>query len=369
MPNRKPNGYWNNKQNCEEMCKKCSGMKDLKKKSYACYLSIKKHKWVNDFFKITARPMGYWNNKNNCKKECIKYKTAYELQRNCYGCYCGIKRNGWLYEFYPLKDGTKPMGYWKDKKSVIKEGLKYKNKTDFKNNSGGAYNSAIRNGWMSEIETNFVKKAKYHDKNEKIHYVYVYKFPEFKTCYVGRTLDLHKRDLSHRRGRKHKNGTITYDSVYEFANKNKLSIPLPIILYKNLTAEESLIKEDEMVKKYSNDGWSLLNKAKTGRLSGSLGSFKKWDYEACKKFCKKYQFKSEIMKANSECYEICRKNGWFDGFGIKNKNKQWINKETCLNEAKKYKNKSEFIINSIGAYSSIKKHGWIDELNKIFKKD
>ena len=272
------------------------------------------------------KPINFWNKKENCLNEAKKYKTIYALQRSNYSCYAGLKRNGWIYDAYPLKNGVKPMNYWKDKERVIEAAKQCSTKMEFKRKFGGAFCAAIRYGWEDEIFDGFSKTIKYIDLNSKIHCVYVYEIPEKKACYVGRTVNLHNRDLNHRRGRKHHNGTVTYDALYTFCNENGISIPEPIIKEKDLNGEESLIKEDYWVKQYKDSGWLVLNKGKTGKLSGSLGATKKWDYNTCKEFCKNYTFKTELKKANYSCYFTCLKNGWFEEFGIKNKYKYGKNR-------------------------------------------
>lgn len=265
------------------------------------------------------KPMNFWNNKENCFEEAKKYKTIYELERNCYGCYKGLKRNNWLYEAYPILDGRKPMNFWRSKEEVIKASNECTSKMEFKRKYGGAFNSAIKNGWMDEIEKHFHKPKVYAEYDEKRHVVYVYEIENMKTCYVGRTVNLHKRDLGHRRKINHKDGTVSFDALYKFCDDNKIDIPAPIIKEENLNAIESLEKEDFWVKKYKDDGWNVLNKSKTGVNSGSLGGVIKWDYDKCKNACKNFKYKNEVKKFNYSCYVMCLKNKWFDEFGIINK--------------------------------------------------
>ena len=318
-------------------------------------------------------PNGYWNNKENCFREAKKYKTTYELQRYNYGCYMGLKRNNWVNEAFPTTSGVKPMNYWNDKERVIEAAAQCSTKMEFKRKFGDAFNAAIRYGWENEAFSGFTKTINYIDLNEKVHCVYVYEILEFNTCYVGRTLNLHKRDLSHRRGRKHKDGSITYDSLFLFCKDKNVSIPKPILKEEFLNGEESLIKEDYWVKRYKENGWNVLNRAKTGRLSGSLGAIKKWNYEECKEFSKKYNYKSELKKANYSCYATCLKNGWFEEFGIKDKkshpNGNWNIKQNCMEEAMKYDSKSKFIKEAMGAYRGAKRHGWLDEVYAIIERN
>ena len=376
-------GYWNDLNNCIEECKKHNSLSRLKKDCHGCYISIKRNHWENEVkFRgkesrkpriENQKPMGYWNVKENCFEEAKKYNTAYDLQRDNYGCYMGLKRNGWVYEAFPQKEGVKPMNYWNDKERVLEAAKQCKTKMEFKRRFGGAFNAAFRYGWIDEACEYFSKTIKYIDLNAKIHCVYVYEISDFKTCYVGRTTNLHNRDLSHRRGRKHHDGSITYDGLYTFCKSKEIEIPKPIIKEEELNGEESLIKEDYWTNWYRENGWNVLNIAKTGRLSDSLGAIKKWDYNSCKEFCKDYTYKSELKKANYTCYTTCLKNGWFEEFGILDKknipNGYWNIKENCIKEAKKYSSKSRFIIHSMGAYRGALRNGWLDEISEIIKQN
>ena len=372
----KPLGWWNDKNHCIEECKKHNSLTRLKNDCHGCYCSIKKHHWEDDMIfrdkryekpkQVDQVPCGYWNNKDNCFNEAKYYSTVYELQRYNYGCYLGLKRNGWLYEAFPMKEGMKPMNYWNDKERVLEAAKQCQTKMEFKKRFGGAFNAAFRYGWDNEVFSGFTKTIKYADLSKKIHCVYAYEIEELKTCYVGRTSNLHNRDLCHRRGRKHHDGSVTYDVLYVFCKDKGIEIPTPIIREEKLNGEESLIREDYWVNWYKNNGWNVLNKAKTGRLSGSLGAIKKWDYESCKEFCKDYIYKTELKKANYMCYATCLKNGWFEEFEIYDKNKIpksfWDIEEHCLKESKKYPSEIRFRMHAYDAYESARKHGWLDKL-------
>lgn len=206
---------------------------------------------------------------------------------------------------------------------------------------------------------------KYRNSDLPIHVVYVYLMDEFNTCYVGRTKNLHNRDLAHRRGRKHSDGKITYDSLYQFCIDNNLSIPAPVIKEENLTGIESLEREDYWVSYYRNNGWNVLNKAKTGINHGSLGRTVIWTYETCKEECKKYHTRTELKNESYGCYEVCLENGWLDEFGVgfaKHPDGFWNIKKNVIDEASKYKTISDFIISSGGAYNAAKKNNWLDDL-------
>ena len=209
------------------------------------------------------------------------------------------------------------------------------------------------------------KTEKYRKFDEPIHCVYIYLIGEYMSCYIGRTKELNERDLSHRRGRKHQDGSVTYDGLYQFCKEHNIEIPKPIIIENNITGIKSLELEDYWVNQYKSLGWNVLNKAKTGIKSGSLGHVKIWDYESCKEECKKYRTRAELKENSFGCYEVCLTMGWLDEFineWGKHKNGYWSIKENVLEECKKYANISDFAHKSNGAYKSAKKNGWLDEL-------
>lgn len=99
-------GYWNSLEHCIEESKKYSTITELKDKSNGCYASLLKHHWETlcfpDFKK--RKPNGYWDIKENCFEEAKKYRNISEFQRNCYGAYKCAKKNGWKEEIDDLYD-------------------------------------------------------------------------------------------------------------------------------------------------------------------------------------------------------------------------------------------------------------------------
>ena len=49
--NKKPDGYWNNKERCEEVAKTCRNRSEFSKKYLSAYLYSKNNGWLNDFDK------------------------------------------------------------------------------------------------------------------------------------------------------------------------------------------------------------------------------------------------------------------------------------------------------------------------------
>lgn len=265
----------------------------------------------------------------------------------------------------------KEINYWNNLNNLIVEASKYKTKKDFRRHCKSAYNASIRNCYIKILEKLFVKDdRRFNDDANRNHIIYCYEFKEYNTCYVGQTINLHNRDMSHRRGKKHIDGSISYGCLYTFCKEHNIEIPQPIIKEINLNARESLIHEDFWLKEYQKNGWHTLNIAKTEEYSGSLGSNKIWTYEKCKEFCKGYKYKAELKKANYQCYSTCLQNGWFENFGLKDRYRFpygfFSNKNNCIDIAVRCKNKTEFITSYYGAYKSAKKNDWMNDIDTIF---
>lgn len=187
--------------------------------------------------------------------------------------------------------------------------------------------------------------------NEEHHnyVIYCYKDEDNKTIYVGLTNNLKKRDYGHRYS----------GSVYEyFASK---TLPKPEILLENLSANEAKKQEGFFVDLYKKQGWMILNKAKTGEHSSSLGSNnEQLTYEVCYESSKKYRTKTEFQKGDVGAYRKALNMGWLKGWFSNVERKRWT-REKCYEEARKYKTKSEFRKKNQSAYNSALKNNWLSE--------
>ena len=87
--------------------------------------------------------------KESCRREAIKYTTRTEFQNNSHGAWAAANKKGWLDEI--CKHMTVKWQHKWDKESCRKEALKYTSRTDFENNSSGAWAAANKKGWLDEI--------------------------------------------------------------------------------------------------------------------------------------------------------------------------------------------------------------------------
>ena len=214
------------KETCKEESLKYTIKKDFRTKSSGAYRVAYKQGWLDEICehmeKSTKKPNGYWT-KDRCEEEILKYKTKTELFKNNQTIHQVIKKNGW-YELYDnLIITNKPNGYW-TKDRCKEESLKYKTKTEFKKNSGSAYNSMHRNGWKEDL---FPKKK---------WYVYLVESSGDNILYCGMTNNLDKRIKIHNSGK---------------GSKALRGSRLPVKLYKywKFKTKSEALKEEYRIKK------------------------------------------------------------------------------------------------------------------------
>ena len=245
----------------------------------------------------------------------------------------------------------KPPGYW-TKEKCEQESKKYKTRSEFSKYSNGAYTRACKNKWIDE----YTWLPSYRNFDEPIDNVYVYIFEEYKSVYVGRTIDLVGRDWTH---------IFTNDSVSKFALSKNVAVPKMIVLENQITIREGLKKEHELVEYYKENGYHILNKAKTGLKSGSIGALNtgKWTYEECFKLALECTCSSEMGEKSEFAYKKALKRNWlkdYTWFESKKKKNYW-NYEHCYEEAKKYKTIKEFENHCMTAYMKALDNGWLKD--------
>ena len=297
-----------------------------------------------------TKPNGYWNNYDNCFNEAKKYTTLKDFRTNSPGAHGSSVRNGWINDFYWLKKTfrniTKPNGYW-TRERCYEEALKYNKKSIFHKNARGAYSSALNNGWLCD----YTWMDSFSD-TDRSYWVYSYEDKDNKVVYVGLT-------FRRNRHKEHLRAKESDDVVKRYFGNN---IPTPRILMSELTSEQARDIEDWYKNAYANDGWETLNIAKTGICSSSLGStIVKWTYDACKEEASKYQTRNEFSKGCHSGYHRSCVNGWLDEWFDKKdcKPKGYWTYENCRLEAKKYNTIRQFKINSRGAYCKAFENGWL----------
>ena len=294
------------------------------------------------------------------------FESCYELAKTCasksemksknHRAYIVALRNGWFdyyYWFIPTKElihRERPNRIKWDYKTCYKIASQYDKLSEFSKNNPSVYTICNRKGWIEDFD--WLSRG-YNAFSSKLDNVYAYFFTELNSVYIGRTISPLNRDLSHH--------TNSQSSVFRFALKNNIEAPKMTILESGLSIEEGLNKEDYYCKKYEYEGWNVLNVAKTGQKSGSIGGLGKgkWNYKTCYAEAQKYKALKDFREKSPSAYNVARKNKWVDGYTWFGTRTHW-DYQSCYNEAKKYSRRSEFQRNASSAYARALQEGCIE---------
>lgn len=241
----------------------------------------------------------------------------------------------------------KPRGYWTYDKCK-EEALKYDYVIDFINGSNGAYQKSWKQKWLGDIcfhmkpSGNMIKRC-----------IYVYEFND-NHAYIGLTYNIDKR---------HKQRLINNnDSVTTHIKKTKIE-PIRKQLTDYIDIDDAIKMEEYYVNYYSENGWYILNKVKTGSIGGNKI---KWDYNTCKEEALKYDTLLEMRKYSKKALDIIYKNKWNDEL-FKHMNIatriSW-SFDKCKKEAIKYTNRKEFQNKNKSAYNYALKQHILDDICK-----
>ena len=296
-----------------------------------------------------------------CYEEAKKYTTRTEFHDKNKSAYQVACKNKWIEEYTWLERKHKPNGYW-TYENCFNEALKCKSRGELCKKNGTVSRIAKQNNWIDDYI--WLKDERFDLINDKIDCVYAYEFIEQNTVYVGRTLMRlkNRRDLEH---------IFSNDSVSKFAKENNIPVPEMKILEDNLTIKEGAENEGIWLELYKEDGWKILNIAKTGSIGRIGHRFSKYTYEVCYELAKNCHSKKEFEKYNASAYHIAYKNKWLDDyiwFISYSKPRGYWNYEHCYEEAKKYSTLTEFKKNNNAAYQQARKNNWIEKYTWIKQK-
>lgn len=367
---RKPSGYWKIKENVINESKNYKSVTEFQRKNSRAFDSAKLNGWLDEMdwlAKTNRKPVGYWKEKNNVFEESKKYNNRSDFCEGCYLAYIIAKNNGWLNEMTWLKKTrNSPKGYWEDKEKVFKEARKYKYKSEFRHKAPSAYKSALLHHWLGEME--FETKVSKGDPRGPIHIIYVYIDEVNKYAYVGATNDMKRRDWEHKNQKN--------DPVYKYFYGKSLKIPAYKILLDGLTIVERQ-REERVQSLYYRDvlHYTLINNINlTGENVGSVGSLiKKWTKKAVLREAEKYKTPTEFFTKSAGAYDAALKykmmnNETFPWFYSKRMPPRWWSvKEHVFEESKNYKSWNEFFLKSPAAHFSARKHKWEDEMTWLLR--
>lgn len=345
------------KEKCFELAKQCSSITEFSDKFHTAYVVSLRKGYISEYFWLgRVHQNQYYYTEEKCREIASVYKTKVEFKKNNPSAYGKARRNGWLKTYDWFVEIQKPNGYW-NRERCYEAATKCSCASEMVKNFKVAYGIARKNGWDSEYVWFTTPAVQKLNNEEKKHEIYVYEDFVSKVCYVGLSKNVKQRDKGHRRLIKGK-----ADSVKKYFDSIGMNIPKPKILESGLTPEEAQVKEDFWKIEYAKNGWTLLNKAKTGKGTSSLGGFAKWDFEAVKKEAGKFTTLMDFANAKGSAYNVALANGWLDNFAwlLRADRVKW-NYDACKEEAMKYCSRKEFKSNNLVAYRICFKNKWIDD--------
>lgn len=284
----------------------------------------------NCSFKRRKNPISKkrWDIDSACKVA-KKYKLLYDFREKDYGAYIYLRKKGMIKNMEWLKKKRK---HWSDD-DVIKESKKYSSRSNFCRESHVAYLIALKNNMLDSMTWLVPKNNNYKDG----HAIYSYIDENNKAIYIGQTLRPYERDKEHRKSKK--------STVNKYFSLIGVDIPKMNILETNLQDIESQIRENYWVEYYKKLGYKIINIAKTGYGSSSLGLARiKWTKSNIFKEASKYKSSGEFKKGCEPSYQIACRKKYIQEIATKlnwNLRIKW-NEETCLYYFSKCKNISEF---------------------------
>jgi len=242
----------------------------------------------------------------------------------------------------------KPKNYW-SKEKCHNAALNCVSRYEFKQKENSAYNAARINKWLDEICSHMTSKGTHLKRC-----IYACEFSD-NYVYVGLTYNLTVR-MARRK-------TEKQDAVLLHQQKTGL-IPTVKQLTEYIPKEKAKELEEFYKTQYENNGWNILNRAKTGGIGGNTTI---WTKEKCREESLKYTIKNDFHINCASAYSSAWKHKWLDEIcSHMDTNPQshpiiWT-KGKCHEEALKYKTRVEFSKQSACAYSSAKRYKWLNEV-------
>jgi predicted GIY-YIG superfamily endonuclease len=275
-----------------------------------------------------------------------KYDTVAEFQKKESSVYQVARNHGWIEEV------IKHMSYKRNLNWTLEEireiAKQYPTKKEFRDGNLKAYNWALTNLTPEEYDEITLHMEPLGNIANRM--IYAFEFPD-NSVYVGLTFNSKKRFEQHMK------------SIKSAVNKYMVETGLTPVFKKvteYLSKEEAVKMEGQIEKQYKNNGWRVLNVAKTGALGSSI---LKWTFDEVQKEALKYDRLIDFQKKSSGAYGSALRNGWVDDITkhmVKKKNKYTYGE--VKNVALLYHTLKDFREKNNGAYQAAKLNGWFDDV-------
>lgn len=346
-------------EDCKAVARKYYTKKEFRENDAPSYNKARLSGWLKDYTWLEngKKPNGWWkNNIDHCIEVAQKVKDRKELKHHYHSAYIALKDAGIIDKLFPLQ--VKPNGYWLDHNNCYNAARECSSTSEFKIKYDRGYQVSRLNGWDKDYVWFEDKPCFYTDDVDS---VYLYVWPKLKTIYVGRTVNPTDRNKQHRDNE----NDIVYKTI------KKLGAPKYYIIKTNIDVKTGLFYEDYYKIIYKENGWNVLNKAKTGIRSGSVGALgmHRRTKQRCLEAAQQCSTVGEFIERYNTLYIKSLRKGWLKEYTWLQYNRMqagyWDVYENCRQESAKYRNKKDFQIGCASAYNASKRHRkggrrWID---------
>ena len=169
-------GYWTYER-CYEEAKKYETSKDFSDNSKTAYLIARREGWLMDYDWLDVRkPEGYWNVKENCIEEAQKYETRTEFRSKNQTAYNYTRKNGWLDDCTNLLSESETRSrakkgkiYWNYDKCFA-AASECSSRNDFRKKYSGAYYLAYNSGGLDDYQLFKTPEKKQHTEVDYVIY-------------------------------------------------------------------------------------------------------------------------------------------------------------------------------------------------------
>ena len=291
------------------------------------------------------------NRKNNWNFEIVldiakKYNSKTDFLKNEPLAYLAASHKGYLDQIYHLMKWERKKVWTRDE--IEKIAKKYDTKGEFAKNERNAYIHAYNKKFLDDVTQHMVPVG-----NLVKRMVYAWEFPD-KTVYVGLTGNKKMRAWNHINNPK--------SPVYSYRVLTGLNPKMVEVTSEYVNAADAQAEEEKTRLKYIENGWKVLNTAKTGGLGGNIV---KWTKEEIENEAKKYLTRNQFYKNSPGAYNAAKKLGLFDEVT----SHMYVSRtpwtyDMLEKEAKKYLTRNEFHKNSPAAYSAARLRGILDDITK-----
>lgn len=340
---------------CIEIAKKCNSRSEFKKEYPGAWDFGFDNNLLMKIYPHLKNPKNLtkiWT-KDKCRSVCLRYDNLKIFRKNEPKVYDALLRNNWIGELTShMFRKNKPAKYWTLCR-CYNSAKNFKTKKEWIEKSYKSYSAANKNGWVDICSNHMINL---NSSFKRI--IYSYEFSD-NSVYVGLTYDLIQRDNNHKKDKKSQIHKKILKSNFNYKLKTHSSY---------IKAEDASKLEGVILNEYKNNGWNVLNIAKTGGLGGSRSKYTK---EGCILEAMKYEHRSDFKRESGSIYNHARKMGWLSECCEHMKYKQlpngyWLNnKKKCVEELLKYNKISHFKIGSCCAYQAMRKNNWSEEFKKI----